>query len=176
VGNVLLSDDGAGVHAAERLTERLGHRDNVQVLDAGTLSFSLAPLIETADRLIVIDAAELHQAPGTVECFLDAAVDRFLSRAQLSVHEIGLRDLMDVARLMGNLPARRAFIAIQPESLEWGPAPTPTVAASLNQAVTLALLLLDEWPDEQDENTARLPRIEAPPPTRKAEALAGEPS
>jgi hydrogenase maturation protease len=144
------------------------------LLDAGTHSISLAPLIETADRLIEIDAAQLHQPPGTVECFLDAAVDRFLSRSRLSVHEIGLRDLMDVARLMGNLPARRAFIAIQPESLEWGPAPTPAVAASLNQAVTLALLLLDEWPDEQDDGTARLPRIEAPPATRKTQALAGE--
>jgi hydrogenase maturation protease len=146
VGNVLLTDEGAGVHAARRLAEQLGDRADTQVLDAGTLSFSLAPIIEAADRLIILDAADFGCAPGTVRCFLDGEIDRFLSRNHLSVHEIGLRDLMDIARLMERLPGERALIAIQPESLDWGSQPTPAVEAGLSEAVHLTSTLLETWP------------------------------
>lgn len=146
VGNVLLTDEGAGVHAARRVAERLTDHTDAQVFDAGTLSFSLAPLIEAADRLIILDAAELGCAPGTVQMFLDGQVDHFLSRSQLSVHEIGLRDLMDIARLTDRLPAERALIAIQPESLDWGPEPTLAVAASFDRVVELTSALLESWP------------------------------
>jgi len=146
VGNILLTDEGAGVHAARRLALQLADRPHTQVLDVGTLSFSLAPIIEAADRLIILDAADFGGAPGTVRCFLDGEIDHFLSRPQLSVHEIGLRDLMDIARLTERLPGERALIAIQPESLSWGSEPTPAVETGLGEAVHLTSALLESWP------------------------------
>lgn len=147
IGNVLLSDDGAGVHAARLLAPQLAQYPDVQVLDGGTLSFSLAPFIESANCLIVLDAMQLSQPPGTVQRFLDTEVDEVLGRARLSVHEIGLRDVLQLARLAGRCPARRALIGIQPESLEWGTAPTPAVDSALPAAAGLALDLLKIWPD-----------------------------
>ena len=156
IGNVLLSDDGAGVHAARLLAERLANRDDVCALDAGTLSFTLAPLIEAADRLIILDATQLNQAPGSVQCFLGSELDRFLGRARLTVHEIGLRDVMDVVRLAGTVPPERALIGIQPASLEWGTEPTPCVAESLETIVRMTFDLLDSWPPhtQQDSRAA----------------------
>jgi hydrogenase maturation protease len=143
IGNILLTDDGAGVHAARRLADLLVSRTNVQVLDAGTLSFTLAPIIESADHLIILDATQLGQPPGSLQCFPDTQLDEFLGRSRLTVHEIGLRDVMDVVRLSGALPRNRALIGIQPASLEWGTELTPCIAASLNSMVRMALELLE---------------------------------
>jgi hydrogenase maturation protease len=115
------------------------------VLDAGTLSFTLAPVIEAAERLIVLDAAQLNRAPGSLQCFRDARLDEFLGRPRLSVHEIGLRDLMDLARLAGALPLERVLIGIQPESLDWGMELTPAVAAGIESMIAMAAQLLDSW-------------------------------
>jgi len=145
IGNVLLTDDGAGVHAARQLADLLVARTDVQVLDAGTLSFTLAPIIEAADHLIILDATQLNQPPGSLQCFPDTQLDRFLGRGRLTVHEIGLRDVMDVVQLSGTLPRKRALIGIQPASLEWGTELTPCITASLNSMVRMTLELLESW-------------------------------
>jgi hydrogenase maturation protease len=145
IGNILLTDDGAGVHAARLLADLLAERDEVRVFDAGTLSFTLAPLVEAADRLIILDATQLNQPPGSLQCFADTQMDQFLGRGRLTVHEIGLRDVMDVARLSGALPPERALIGIQPASLEWGTEVTPCIAGSLDSMVRMTLALLDSW-------------------------------
>lgn len=146
VGNSLLTDEGAGVHAIRHLEERCGTREDVALVDAGTLSFVLAPAIDGCDALIVIDAAELKAAPGALQVFEREAMDRFLARhRKLSVHEVTLLDLLAVARLAGRLPERRALIGIQPASLDWGEHPSAPVAAALPAAGDLALSLIDRW-------------------------------
>jgi len=148
IGNVLLSDDGAGVHAARSLATRLVRRDAVQVLDGGTLSFTLAPMIAGAQRLIILDATQLDGPPGEIRTFIGEEVDRLLGRPRLTVHEIGLRDVLDVVRLSGDLPSERALIGIQPGSLAWGTELTPAVAGVLESVVARAADLLDRWPAE----------------------------
>src|ERR1039458_7330272 len=69
IGNVLLRDEGAGVHAIQMLEERVAGRDDIELMDGGTLSFSLAGAIEDAARLIVIDAAQYDGEPGTTTEF-----------------------------------------------------------------------------------------------------------
>ena len=110
IGNTLLSDEGAGVHAVRRLEAEASLPD-VQYLDGGTLSFTLAGAIEDSGRLIVVDAAELGAPPGTVRCFEGGAMDDFLgSSRKRSVHEVSLLDLMAVVLLAGRLPERRALV------------------------------------------------------------------
>jgi hydrogenase maturation protease len=142
-----LTDDGAGVHAARLLQDQLAARPDVQVLDGGTLSFTLAPAIEGASRLIVLDATQLHQPAGSVQCFLGNEVDQLLGRGRLSVHEIGLRDMLEMARLADAVPQERA--GIQPASLVWGTEPTAAVAAALETAMRIALNLLETWPSRE---------------------------
>jgi hydrogenase maturation protease len=61
------------------------------------------------------------------------------------VHEVGLSDLLDMARLSGQLPARRVLIGIEPQSIDWGLAPSPPVAAALPHCVAVALDLIECW-------------------------------
>lgn len=146
IGNTLLGDEGIGVHALRALEARAAGRGDVEYVDGGTLSFTLATAIEDADRFIVLDATQLNAAPGTVKLFEDDAMDRFLgNQRKASVHEVGLIDLMVMARLAGRFPERRALIGIQPQYLDWADAPTPAVAAAIPRACDLALEVLDRW-------------------------------
>lgn len=146
IGNTLLGDEGAGIHALHALHARTGDQPDLDYLDGGTLSFTLAGPIGEADALLVMDAAQLDDVPGAVRVFEGEDMDRFLgARRKASVHEVGLIDLMAMSRLTGTLPARRALIGIQPQSLDWSETPTAPVAAALPRACELALEVLERW-------------------------------
>ena len=144
-GNVLLCDDGAGVQLLDRVRSELGEIA-AHFIDAGTLSFSLLPYMEAAHSMLVFDAANIGGAPGTIRLFEGTAMDRFLtSTRRRSVHEVGLIDLLDMARLQDCLPHRRALLCIQPERIEWSETLSVPVAEALPEAVRQASALLRRW-------------------------------
>jgi len=146
IGNSLLQDEGAGVHAIRMLAEQVAQRDDIELMDGGTLSFSLAGAIEDAENLIVIDAAELGSQPGTTQVFEGDAMDAFVGgNRKCSVHEVSLVDLLMIARLADHLPQQRALIGIQPRDIDWGEQPSPPVAAAIQLACNQALQLAAEW-------------------------------
>jgi hydrogenase maturation protease len=145
IGNTLLSDEGVGIHAVRCLSRYHLGLPGVELLDGGTLSFTLAGPIARADGLIVIDAARLDALPGTVRSFEGDALDSYLRGRHTSVHEVGLADLMDITRLTGDLPRHRCLIGVQPQSLTWGERPTPEVAVALPRVVGCVLGLVKRW-------------------------------
>jgi hydrogenase maturation protease len=146
IGNVLLRDEGAGIHVLRRLSDVLGEREDVELMDGGTLSFTLAGAIEEADRLIVLDAANLDAPPGTTCVFVGDEMDAFVGgNRKRSVHEVGLIDLMAIARLTDRLPGERALVGIQPHDLDWGESPSPAVSAAIPVACQHVLDLLETW-------------------------------
>lgn len=150
VGNILLADEGAGVHAMRYLEDKHEIPDTTY-LDGGTLSFTLAADIADADNLIVLDAAQLDDEPGAVRVFEDGEFDEFLTSGRISVHEVGFADLMDIARLEGTLPKHYALIGIQPEQLGWGEAPGAAVARAIPKAAEKAAELIDKWTEGVQE-------------------------
>jgi len=145
IGNTLLSDEGAGIHALNHLQLACPDIPNLTFLDGGTLSFTLAVWIEDCTNLIVFDATELHQPAGTVKTFVGSAMDEFLGSSKRSAHEVGLLDLMDIARITGHLPENRALIGIQPETIDWGMEPTAAVQQALDYATSEAVVLIKVW-------------------------------
>jgi len=145
IGNSLLTDDGAGIHAIRCLRED-GDGAAIDYVDGGTLNFTLLEHIEGASAVIVIDAAELDAPPGTVRTFEGDAMDRLLATGRhRSVHEAGLADVMGMARLKDCLPERRALISIQPGRIEWGEMLSPPVADALPLACNEARALAQRW-------------------------------
>jgi hydrogenase maturation protease len=154
IGNTLLGDEGAGVHALERIRVLLGDATDVDLLDGGTLAFMLLPTLEQYQRLIVLDAAQLDGPAGTVACFEDEAFDEFLGRPRRSVHEVGLCDLMSMARLTECHPERRALIGIQPEFIDWSETCSPPVAAALEEVAQSAVAFVRRWREETQGKVA----------------------
>lgn len=144
VGNTLLSDEGVGVRAVEHMRHTYPD-ENVEYVDGGTLSFTLAPYIDEADHLIVIDAANLKGSAGDCRCFTGDDMDRFLAQPRRSVHEVNLVDLLNISRLRQALPRRRALFGIQPRNVSWGERLSDPVDRAMRTAADDAWQLLQTW-------------------------------
>jgi hydrogenase maturation protease len=145
IGNTLLQDDGIGVHVTELFKSTRDFDPNLSVLDGGTIGLSLLPDIEDADAVIIVDASEIGERPGTMRIFRDGEIDRQLSGKRRSVHEVALYDLFSAAAIRGRSPEQRVLIAIQPASTEWGLDPTPDVKAAIPLACETINTLTRGW-------------------------------
>jgi len=153
IGNTLLTDEGIGVHVLNTLKHSV-HPEvrSAELMDGGTLSFTLAGAIEDCQQFIVIDAAELKSRPGTVRVFEDADMDEFITNGnKRSVHEVSLVDLMSISLLGDRLPGKRALVGIQPDILDWGDKPTDAVSASVPFAVQQIESILDRWSNDNTQ-------------------------
>ena len=145
VGNPLMSDDGVGIRVLDALSARQPALDGVEYLDAGTLGLVLLARLERVEALLVIDAAQLGVAPGQVAVLHGVDMDAFFRNARGSVHEVGIRDLLDAARLMDALPPRRAFVGVQPQHVAIGSSLTPALQDALPEATRHARAILEGW-------------------------------
>ncbi len=146
IGNTLLTDEGVGIVAMNALKAGLDAADDITFLDGGTLSFTLAPAIAECDALLVLDAADLGGPPGMVAIYEGEAMDRFLGgNRKSSVHEVGLLDLMAIARLTNHWPAQRALIGVQPQKIDWGESLTPAVGAAIKDIYREACTIIKSW-------------------------------
>jgi len=116
VGNLLLSDEGVGVHVANELM-KMELPPNISVVEGGTDGFRLLNVITEADRLIVIDAVKGGAAPGSIYRFDIDEVKNVPSGFKTSVHQIGILEVIDLSGLIGKTPYT-TVIGIEPKSLE----------------------------------------------------------
>ena len=101
VGNVLMGDEGVGVHAV-RLLETRPWPAHVSLLDGGTGGFHLLSHLGGCDVLVMIDATLDGRPPGTISVIEPRYASDF--PRSLSAHDIGLRDLVDSAAMLEMLP------------------------------------------------------------------------
>ncbi len=114
VGNLLLGDDGFGVHLINSLAET-SFPPNVQLLEAGTVSHQLIPLLREIDHLIIIDVVEAGDAPGSI--FRFSPEDMQFSKEQMvSLHQISLIDVLMMAEMTGGRP-KTIIIGVQPKDV-----------------------------------------------------------
>ena len=162
IGNTLLSDEGVGIRMLAHMQRHYPGLSNVEYLDGGTLSFTLAAWIERAENLIVVDAAELNAAPGTVAVFAGEEMDRFAGKTKRSVHEVSLGDLLAIAHLTETLPENRALVAVQPRDVDWGHSLSNPVKQALPKAAGHIFDFLQRWTPGSEQPAAGLCRLRNP--------------
>jgi len=114
VGNLLLKDDGFGVHLVNSLKDTV-FPENIKVLEAGTVSHQLIPLLHEVDFLIVVDVVEAGDAPGSLFRFSPEDM-KFASEQKVSLHQISLIDVLHMAELTGRKP-QTVIIGVQPKDV-----------------------------------------------------------
>jgi hydrogenase maturation protease len=119
VGNLLLSDDGLGVHAIRRLESRKDIPPDTQLIDGGTCGLELLQYFEGIDRLIIIDAVRNHAQPGTIHILTGNQIPAYLSM-KISPHEVALPELLFAAQIRDLSPSQILVYGIEPASLELG--------------------------------------------------------
>jgi hydrogenase maturation protease len=130
LGNLLCGDDGLGAVAVHLLLRRYRAPEGVFVLDGGTLGLSLLPYLEDAREAILVDAIRDDGPPGTFVRLEGQHVAPALA-SRLSVHQVGVADLLDGARWRGCCPSRLILLGLVPQTLELGFARSPAVEAAL---------------------------------------------
>lgn len=153
IGNILLSDDGVGVHALNRLREDYVFPDFVQLIDGGTKGLDLLPLLEGMDKVMIIDAANFKKEPGTIDIVEGDSIPAFLS-TKLSVHQIGIPDTLFAAKLMEITPSEMCLVGIQPMSMETETELSELVQGRLEQFIQTILRKLQQWGVEAVRKTA----------------------
>jgi hydrogenase maturation protease len=140
VGNPLMRDDGIGPRVIEMLLSGYSFPENVELVDAGTMSFMILDLLRGVDNLILVDAMQDTASPaGTVAVLTPEEIAP--NQVKHSMHDVGIVDVLQAAELMDRAPATVA-VGVQIESIEqWVLELSDPVAASVPIA---AAAVLDE--------------------------------
>ncbi len=130
VGNILLSDEGIGVHAVNALAARYELPPGVEIVDGGTSAMDCLDQLASADLLLIADCVRGGHEPGTLVRLGDGELNAFF-RTKISPHQVGICDVLATLTLHGIAPARTVLIGAEPKSFGLGMEPTPELAAKL---------------------------------------------
>ena len=144
VGNILVQDEGLGVRALERLLASHRLPSEASAIDGGTMGLDLLPYLDGITHLLILDAVHGSRPPGALVRLEGEAIPAALAM-KLSVHQIGLQELLAVARFQGTLPGRVVVWGMQPACLEPGIGLSEPVRANLDELVEAAARELAFW-------------------------------
>lgn len=130
VGNILMQDEGIGVHAINEFwKEKENWKDaDVDFIDGGTFTQDIFYLFEAYENIIVLDIVRANQPPGTIFSLEEDQL-RKDKKQILSLHDIDLLDSLGMAEMRGHRPYLRV-VGIEPATIDWGTELTPTLAAA----------------------------------------------
>jgi hydrogenase maturation protease len=134
IGNLVMNDDAAGVLAAQELMKEFPEQENFRVMDGGTLGLDLLVYIEWADRLVIADAVDFGLEAGTVVRVDGNDIDAVFEN-RLSAHQMGMKDMLATAELMGVRPKEVLLYGIQTDSIEMDMTLTPKVAENMPKLI-----------------------------------------
>lgn len=143
LGNPLMGDDGLGLAALAALRER-GVEDDVALVDGGTWGLALLPEIESAARVLLLDAIDTGSAAGTLHVLQRTDLPRYL-KTRVSPHEVDLHDVLALAELRGTLPAETVALGLQPGRVAVGCELSEPVQQRLGDLVDAVLHQLAAW-------------------------------
>ncbi len=117
MGNLLLEDEGLGIQALELLQERYSIPPEVEILDGGTTGMGLLDDMSQREHVLVVDACQTGDPPGTLVRLADDQVPVYFSM-RISPHQLGLSDVLATLELSGEKPAQVTVLGLVPHSLE----------------------------------------------------------
>jgi hydrogenase maturation protease len=141
IGNLLLMDEGIGVHTINEL-ESHDLPLNVEIYDGGTGGFKLIDLMHDAASVIFIDAVETGKAPGTVTIFSPEDV-RPIYKKKYSLHDTDLMEVIKMTELLDDT-LRIEIIGIQPQTIKYGTTLSKELIDSMPNIINTVLGRIEE--------------------------------
>ncbi len=137
LGNILHGDDGAGAQAISRLRSDPRVPAYVSLVEGGTLGLELLPHVWDCTRLIVIDAVDVGEPPGTLVRMSGEQLNSLPGNS--SVHQLGVSDLLVALRMLADRQPEVVLLGVQPGSTDWSCELSPPVAAALDYLVEASI-------------------------------------
>lgn len=144
VGNILLTDEGLGVHVVKELKENYNFTPEISLIDGGTMGMELLTYMRGMKRILLIDAINGGEAPGTVYEFPHRELEQYFTE-HISVHEVGMQDILRIRAIQENPLEDAIVIGVEPESLEIGFKPSVAVQQALPEVKARVLSVLRGW-------------------------------
>jgi hydrogenase maturation protease len=142
VGNLLLTDEGFGIHVVKLLEERYEFPQNVSVIDGGVLGLNLLGVISEADHLIVIDAVKNGKAPGTLYRIDGKSIPERI-RAKNSLHQVDFLETLTLCQALDKTP-ETVILGVEPKDIETlGIDLTQTTLKKVDETIEMVLAELD---------------------------------
>ena len=145
VGNYLMGDEGVGVHLVQKMAE-MKLPDKVDILDGGTGGFLLLNCFESYKTVIFVDATMDGQEEGTIALIRPKFASDFPTA--LSVHDVGLKDMIEAVYLMETKPDLRLITIsikeVTPMTIELSPKVKNAIPEAIKQIFNLTQKLLSE--------------------------------
>jgi hydrogenase maturation protease len=138
MGNLLLEDEGLGIRALELLQNRYEFPSQVDLLDGGTTGMGLLDDISQRKALLVLDACQTGDPPGTLVRLAGDQVPVYFGM-RISPHQLGLSDVLATLELSGEQPDEVTVLGLVPESLEMCLELSATIKAKLDDLVEAAV-------------------------------------
>ena len=143
VGNILLKDEGIGVKVIKKLENEFSFPPDVVLLDGGTAGHHLVNMVSGFDVIIVVDAVQGGESPGTIYRFTLDQIP-FEVNTHLSVHQVGVLDALNQVKLLEEIP-KVTFIGIEPKDISpWGMKLTPVIEEKIPELIILVLEELEK--------------------------------
>ena len=145
LGNILMEDEGIGVHAVRHLEEHYRFEPEIEIVDGGTSGLDLLPFFGPEKSILLIDAVNFDMPPGTVGLLED---DNILAQLdpKISMHHLGLSDLISISELTDRKARKMTLLGIQPESMaNLDLEMTDTIKGVFQKVIDNALRILDAW-------------------------------
>ncbi|NVN99392.1 MAG: HyaD/HybD family hydrogenase maturation endopeptidase [Geobacteraceae bacterium] len=117
-GNLLLSDEGFGVHAIRYLEENYDFPEKVELYDGGTLGIMVTHKFEEADHIYILDVIEGNGAPGELRRYEKDEIMLDKIPVKLSPHQIGIQETLLMSELRGFCPEKVTLLGVIPASLD----------------------------------------------------------
>lgn len=135
-GNLLLKDEGIGVHLVEALKQK-DLPENVTIIDGGTAGFDLISFIQQAEKVVIVDAVKAGGEPGDIYCF---GPEDFETENSLktSLHDINLKGIFRIIRKIGSLPNIK-IIGVEPQEIAYGTELSPKLKEMLPKISKIVL-------------------------------------
>jgi hydrogenase maturation protease len=143
LGNLLLGDEGFGIHVVRRLKE-VGLPSHVRIVEGGVSGFNLLGHLEGVERLVVVDVMMVESPPGKLHLFKQENKLKEPGKQILSFHQVGVLDLIPMWRLLGYEP-EVFFLVTRPEKLEWSTELSPPLQSAVDKATQLIQRLCKDF-------------------------------
>jgi hydrogenase maturation protease len=133
MGNLLMGDEGLGIHALHLLRAEGAGEAAVSLIDAGTDAWAALWQARGCEHLVLIDAVRGGQRPGTLHRL---ALEELDARADaMSLHDVTLVRLLELENALGRGPARARLVGMEPGRIEPGTELSPTCRRALSELV-----------------------------------------
>jgi hydrogenase maturation protease len=144
LGNILMRDEGVGVHAVRYIQENCAVPPELEIVDGGTSGLDLLSFIEGRDRVLFVDSVNFDREPGYIGVLTNGQIPALFG-VKDSLHHMGLMDVLAAAQLLDKLPGQMSLIGIQPHTIGIGLELTPTIQARLKPLVDQILDQMTVW-------------------------------